>query len=103
VRAIVFERTRDDNGALVDAGESFRLEADMVFAAVGQKLGDVLGSMASRDGRIVVDEQRRTSVPGVWAGGDCIHGGKDLTVSAVEDGKRAAASIDAALAAIHAS
>jgi len=102
VRAIVFERTRDDDGALVDAGESFRLEADMVFAAVGQKLGDVLGSMASRDGRIVVDEQRRTSVPGVWAGGDCVYGGKDLTVSAVEDGKRAAASIDAALAAVHA-
>jgi dihydropyrimidine dehydrogenase (NAD+) subunit PreT len=34
---------------------------------------------------------------GVWAGGDCVAGGLDLTVSAVEDGKQAARSIDAAL------
>ena len=30
---------------------------------------------------------------GVWAGGDCIFGGQDLTVAAVEDGKVAAESI----------
>ena len=41
-------------------------------------------------GKIVVDEQRRTSLPKVWAGGDCVSGGLDLTVAAVEDGKRAA-------------
>ena len=35
--------------------------------------------------------------PGVWAGGDCVAGGKDLTVAAVEDGKRAAESIHRAL------
>ncbi|NIG07596.1 glutamate synthase, partial [Burkholderia sp. Tr-849] len=35
----------------------------------------------------------------VWAGGDCAAtGGVDLTVQAVQDGKRAAASIDATLA-----
>ena len=34
---------------------------------------------------------------GVWAGGDCVLGGEDLTVSAVEDGKQAARSIVAAL------
>jgi glutamate synthase (NADPH/NADH) small chain len=50
-----------------------------------------------RDGKLVVDEQRRTSLKGVWAGGDCVAGGLDLTVSAVEDGKQAARSIDAAL------
>jgi dihydropyrimidine dehydrogenase (NAD+) subunit PreT len=44
--------------------------------------------------RIVVDEERKTSLPGVWAGGDCVHGGADLTVSAVQDGKLAALSID---------
>ena len=36
---------------------------------------------------------------GVWAGGDCVYGGQDLTVSAVEDGKQAARSIAAALGA----
>ena len=60
-------------------------------------------STASRElvelehGRITVDAERRTSLPGVWAGGDCIAGGKDLTVTAVEDGKQAALSIDRAL------
>ena len=33
----------------------------------------------------------------VWAGGDCTHGGQDLTVEAVEHGKIAAHSIDRAL------
>jgi dihydropyrimidine dehydrogenase (NAD+) subunit PreT len=33
----------------------------------------------------------------VWAGGDCRHGGRDLTVEAVEHGKRAAESIHASL------
>jgi glutamate synthase (NADPH/NADH) small chain len=45
----------------------------------------------------VVDEERRTSLPGVWAGGDCVAAGEDLTVVAVEDGKQAALSIDRAL------
>jgi len=35
----------------------------------------------------------------VWAGGDCVAGGEDLTVASVEDGKIAAASIHAALTA----
>ena len=36
----------------------------------------------------------KTSLDGVWAGGDCIDGGEDLTVSAVQDGKLAAIAID---------
>ena len=45
-----------------------------------------------RDGRIVVDADRRTSLPDVYAGGDCV-AGADLTVVAVQDGKLAAAAI----------
>jgi glutamate synthase (NADPH/NADH) small chain len=33
----------------------------------------------------------------VWAGGDCIFGGEDLTVSAVAQGRDAADSINQAL------
>jgi glutamate synthase (NADPH/NADH) small chain len=101
--AIVFERTREEDGRLVGAGETFRLEADVFFSAIGQLLtpssfgGE--GALQGKDGRILVDAERRTSEPGIWAGGDCIHGGQDLTVSAVEDGKQAARSIDAALSA----
>ena len=45
------------------------------------------------DGRIAVNEERQTSLPDVWAGGDCVAGGEDLTVAAVEDGKVAARAI----------
>jgi glutamate synthase (NADPH/NADH) small chain len=45
-------------------------------------------------GRIAVDADRQTSLPGVFAGGDCVFGGQDLTVQAVQDGKLAAHAID---------
>ncbi len=99
VRAIRFEYTSPDgDGNLVETGESFELAADMVFKAIGQVfLAEALaGSEAPElvDGRIAVDADRKTSLPDVWAGGDCIDGGDDLTVAAVEDGKAAAMSID---------
>jgi glutamate synthase (NADPH/NADH) small chain len=48
-------------------------------------------------GRIKVDGEGRTSLAKVWAGGDCIAGGDDLTVSAVAQGRDAAESINRAL------
>ena len=47
-----------------------------------------------QSGKIVVKEDQATSLPGVWAGGDCVVGGDDLTVSAVQHGKVAAIAID---------
>ena len=35
----------------------------------------------------------------VWAGGDCAQGGQDLTVAAVDDGRRAAEAIHRFLSA----
>jgi glutamate synthase (NADPH/NADH) small chain len=92
VRGVEFESTRN-------AGETWVLDADVVFKAIGQKvlwqdLADTAQILELEKDRIRVDEERRTSVRGVWAGGDCIAGGKDLTVSAVQDGKVAALSID---------
>jgi glutamate synthase (NADPH/NADH) small chain len=78
------------------------LEADVVFRAIGQAFvaGDLDGAaLETSGGRIRVDEDRRTSLPDVFAGGDCIAGGQDLTVAAVEDGKVAALAIDRALCA----
>ena len=97
---IVFEDTHEHEGALAAPGSVFRIEADMLFAAIGQRgTPEALGAaeIDRKDGRIVVDSERRTSLEGVWAGGDCVYGGQDLTVSAVEDGKQAARSILAAL------
>jgi len=102
VTGIVFERMAAAGSGLSPTGETFRLEADMVLTAIGQVLvPDALGgahALQLEGGRIVVDGERRSSVPGIWAGGDCVAGGQDLTVSAVEDGKQAALSIDRALA-----
>jgi glutamate synthase (NADPH/NADH) small chain len=102
VHAVALERTRVTEGRLVGTGEVLTLHADMVFKAIGQTFvpGPLNGSGASivlAGGRIAVDEERRTSMPGVWAGGDCVAGGEDLTVAAVQDGKLAAESIHRAL------
>ena len=83
-------------------GSEHVFAADMVMKAIGQKLdGDVLGAAGlTLDGRrVVADADGRTGVAGLWAGGDCRAGGRDLTVEAVEDGKRAACSIHASLVA----
>jgi dihydropyrimidine dehydrogenase (NAD+) subunit PreT len=84
-------------------GERFVIEADMVLKAIGQTLvlTGVAQDQLTLDGsRIAVDSHGRTSLDNVWAGGDCAAGtGLDLTVQAVQDGKTAAASIDAAFAA----
>src|SRR5271156_4448306 len=77
VSGVLFERTREEGGALVGAGETFSVAADVVFTAIGQKGAPaaLAGVQRSQDGRIVVDDERRTSLAGVWAGGDCIAGG----------------------------
>ncbi|MPV61230.1 dihydropyrimidine dehydrogenase [Burkholderia sp. HI2761] len=85
------------------SGERFTVDADMVLKAIGQTLvpDGIAATLLTADGtRIAVDADGRTALPDVWAGGDCAAtDGVDLTVQAVQDGKRAAASIDAALAA----
>ena len=100
VSSVLFEHTAVVNGQLVGGRAPFRLEADVVLTAIGQTgATDIFGDLAPnlQGGRIAVDEERRTSLTKVWAGGDCVVGGLDLTVAAVEDGKRAAKSISAAL------
>ncbi len=75
-----------------DAGKLV-LRADVVFKAIGQHLSDFEGPLIE-NGRIVIDGWHRTSMEKVWAGGDCVAEGEDLTVSAVQHGKVAAIDID---------
>lgn len=103
VRGMRFARTRLENGRLGDTGEHFELAADAIFKAIGQafddaSLSDPLAAQLRRDGgRIQVDGQMRTSIPGIYAGGDCVALGEDLTVQAVQHGKLAAEAIHAQL------
>lgn len=87
-------------GKLVATGKTFDIAADTIFKAIGQTYVDATGgALKLEGGRIVIDGEKRTSVSGIWAGGDCAAGGKDLTVAAVDDGRRAAESIHAFLTA----
>lgn len=102
VSAIELEYTAMNGDKLAGTGEMLRLNADQVFKAIGQSFvpAHLNGSVASIEldgGRIRVDAEGRTSLAKVWAGGDCIFGGDDLTVSAVAQGRDAAESIHRAL------
>ncbi|PWJ21249.1 NAD(P)-dependent oxidoreductase [Jannaschia seohaensis] len=81
---------------MTQTGETIRLAADQLFRAIGQKLETVEG-LAIEGGKIAVTGAGRTSVEGVWAGGDCAAGGEDLTVTAVAQGRDAAEDIHAML------
>ena len=100
VTRVEFESTREGpDRKLEGTGETFAMNADVVFKAIGQEiawneLGAASAILRVADGRIAVDANRKTSLDNVWAGGDCAAGGKDLTVTAVQDGKLAALAID---------
>jgi dihydropyrimidine dehydrogenase (NAD+) subunit PreT len=79
-------------------GSEFQIPCDMAITAVGQsKAVDWLSrnfpGLELDRGRVKVDEEGRTSVRGLYAGGDCVNGGKEV-VNAVADGKAAARAID---------
>jgi len=85
-------------------GNTFELKCDMVIQALGQNPAtDLLNDFGSRildDGRVQVDpDSGTTSIPGLFAGGDCLSRGAEI-VDAVQDGKIAAAGIDRFLSAI---
>jgi len=97
VREIELVRTEDGPDGIRDAGETFRLPADQVFKAIGQKLEGSPHGIALDGGRIRVTGAGRTSRKGVWAGGDCVADGDDLVVTAVAQGRDAAEDIHTSL------
>jgi dihydropyrimidine dehydrogenase (NAD+) subunit PreT len=78
-------------------GAEFSIPADQIVKAIGQEkpaLPIRLG-LALDKGYIRVNSDFETSLPGVFAGGDCIRAQNAAsTVMAVQDGKLAAAAID---------
>lgn len=95
VAGMRFEQTRMEEGRLVRTGGYVEIAADAVFKAIGQGMcEDGLGDALAREGeRIRVDAHFRTAIPGIYAGGDCVAPGQDLTVQAVQHGKLAALAI----------
>jgi glutamate synthase (NADPH/NADH) small chain len=101
VKKLVFHKMKlgeiDPSGRRMPAetGETFTLDVDMVIKATGQLPFDELiskSSILARDGRILISDHAETNIPGVFAGGDAVNGGKEV-VNAVEEGKNGAKAI----------
>ncbi|HEX6193435.1 MAG TPA: FAD-dependent oxidoreductase, partial [Chitinophagaceae bacterium] len=81
--------------APVDTGDTFILDVDMVIKAAGQTpFEDLINAngIVNKQGKVVIDKEQATNLAGVFAGGDCVNGGKEV-VDAVQAGKEAANSI----------
>ncbi|HTA47096.1 MAG TPA: NAD(P)-dependent oxidoreductase [Bryobacteraceae bacterium] len=77
-------------------GSNFDIPADLVIKAIGQQKTSIaaLWGLETDRGFIKADGSLRTSVPRIYAGGDCIRAkGAASTVMAAQDGKIAAAAI----------
>jgi glutamate synthase (NADPH) small chain len=81
------------------AGSELELEANLVLLAMGfvhpehPGLVTDLEVALDRRGNVQIDESSMTSVPGIFAAGDCQRG-QSLVVWAIADGRRAARGID---------
>ena len=80
------------------AGETVSFEAEKVLVAIGRKANTAslnleAGKIANDRGRIIVDDQMRTNVPGVYAIGDCVLGRAQLAHTASAMGEVAAETI----------
>ena len=74
-------------------GSNFLIPADQVVKAIGQEKPSLAARLGLKTvkGYIGVEQRLQTSLPGVYAGGDCIRAmGAASTVMAVQDGKLAA-------------
>lgn len=94
-----------DGRVVILPGSEWTEPFDMVLSAVGQeKQASLLTSLfpglkLDRKGRVAIDTMTmQTSVPNVFAGGDCTSGGREV-VNAVAEGKKAARGIHKQLAA----
>ena len=96
VREVEFDRVDE---AMEPTGESVRIPCDQLLRAIGQAPEGLPEGMDLERGRIAVNARGRTGLAGVWAGGDCVAAGSDLTVTAVAQGRDAAEDIHAVLAA----
>jgi len=80
-------------------GSEFTILVDMIIKAIGQEtkssfLSSIPKVTLDDEGCVIVDRTTfQTANPKIFAGGDCINGGKEV-VNAAYDGKRAAHGID---------
>ena len=79
----------------ITSGETFTMDVDMLIKAAGQMPFENLvksNQIENNKGKIKVEDASVTNLKGVFAGGDCVNGGKEV-VDAVQAGKDGAAAI----------
>lgn len=84
-----------DRRSPVETDEEFILDADMIIKAAGQMPFEELvnkNDLINKSGKLSVSNKAITSMQGVFAGGDCVNGGKEV-VDAVQAGKDGAGEI----------
>jgi glutamate synthase (NADPH/NADH) small chain len=98
--ALHWVQVEQRDGKLVDVpGTEERVEVDLLVQAMGflgpeaRALEEQLGVVLDARGNVKVDRAFRTSVPGVFAGGDASRGAS-LIVWAIADGRELARSVD---------
>lgn len=79
----------------VPTGEEFTIEVDMIIKAAGQMPFENMVDkckLENKNGKVVLKDKASTNIAGVFAGGDCVNGGKEV-VDAVQAGKDGAQAI----------
>ncbi|MFA6175861.1 MAG: FAD-dependent oxidoreductase, partial [Phycisphaerae bacterium] len=79
-------------------GSEFQIEVDTVIIAIGNSANPLIGQTTAglelnKWGNIVVDEKCKTSLDGVYAGGDIVLGAATV-ILAMGQGRTAAAAIN---------
>jgi glutamate synthase (NADPH/NADH) small chain len=95
----------DDSGRrrpVAIAGSEFRIDIDTVIIAIGNQANPLIRQTTlslefNKWGNLVVDENCRTTMPGVYAGGDIVLGAATV-ILAMGQGRIAAAAINSDLA-----
>ncbi|MDE2785028.1 MAG: glutamate synthase subunit beta [Chloroflexota bacterium] len=102
LHAVRVDWTRGENGRFQMAevpGSEFSVDADLVLLAMGflhpehGGMLDQLGVELDGRGNVRVDDNKMTSVPGVFAGGDMVRG-QSLVVWAIAEGRDVARGVD---------
>jgi glutamate synthase (NADPH/NADH) small chain len=81
-------------------GSETIIECDTIIAAIGQKADysllpeDIMNKLEMEKGKIIVNDDRLTSIPKLFAGGDAVKYGNSDAISAIADGFAATKSID---------
>ncbi len=102
LHAVRVDWTKGENGRFQMSevpGSEFSVDADLVLLAMGflhpehGGMLEQLGVELDARGNVQVDENKMTSVPGVFAGGDMVRG-QSLVVWAIAEGRDVARGID---------